>query len=187
MRRVLLASESPRRRELMMMSDIPFSCTSSYIEEHLATDCPIEEAVMQLADQKAQAAFTRYPEEFIIGADTVVVLGDQVLGKPADSEDSKRMLRLLSGKTHRVITGVALLSKDVHEHFYEETFVTFNELSEEDIEAYVKTKECHDKAGAYAIQGRGMLLVSRIEGDYANVVGLPMSHLCQELKKYIEK
>ena len=122
----------------------------------------------------------------MIGADTIVVIGDEILGKPKDSEDARRMLRLLSGKTHKVITGVALVNQEVHETFYEVTDVTFCELSDQEIDDYIKSREHYDKAGSYAIQGKGMMFVKRIEGDYANVVGLPMCHLVHELKKHVE-
>ena len=186
MRRVLLASESPRRRELMNITKIPFSCASAQIEEKLDHQLPIYEAVMKLAREKAKAVFETHPDEFVVGADTIVYIDGEVLGKPADAEDAKRMLHKLSGTTHEVITGVALMSKDVDKTFYESTKVTFIELSDQDIEDYIRSKEHHDKAGAYAIQGKGMLFVKRIEGDYSNVVGLPMSHLVLELKQYLE-
>ncbi len=186
MRRVLLASESPRRRELMNISGIPFSCASANLKEVMDESLPIEERVMKVAYDKARAVLDTHPEEFVIGADTIVVVDDMILGKPKDEEDARNMMHRLSGKTHDVITGVSLLSKTVNECFYERTKVTFNQLSEEDIDRYIKCKEYHDKAGGYAIQGKGMLFVNRIEGDYTNVVGLPMSHLVQELKKYVE-
>lgn len=187
MRRILLASESPRRRELMNITGIPFSCAYARITEQLDSDLPIQEAVMKLAMEKAENVFASHENEFIVGADTIVLIDGEILGKPKDEDDAKRMLKMLSGKTHEVITGVAILSKTVRESFYERTKVTFIELSDEDIDTYIKSKEHHDKAGSYAIQGKGMLFVKKIDGDYSNVVGLPMSHLMQELKKYLEK
>lgn len=186
MRRVLLASESPRRRELMNITQIPFNVASAQIEEVLDSSLPIEEAVMKLAKEKAQAVHQAQPGEFVIGADTVVYIDGEVLGKPKDADDAKRMLMKLSGRTHEVITGVALKSKEVEDCFYEKTRVTFIDLTEEMIDAYIKTREHYDKAGSYAIQGKGMLFVKRIEGDYSNVVGLPMSHLMIELRKYLD-
>lgn len=186
MRRVLLASESVRRRELMNISGIPFFVTSPRIDETFDSSLKIEDAVMKLAKEKAQAVFQNYENELIVAADTIVYVDNEILGKPKDADDARRMLKLLSGKTHQVITGVAILSKEVDKTFYEMTKVTFGKLSEEDIEWYIKSKEYYDKAGSYAIQGKGMMLVERIEGDYTNVVGLPMHHLLQELKKYIE-
>ena len=185
MRRVVLASESPRRRELMVISDIPFMCASALIEEKLDDQCDLGIAVERLALQKAMAVANKYPDEFIIGADTIVVCDGEVFGKPKDNADAKRMLTRLSGKTHQVITGVALYSKNVEECFHEVTDVTFFPLSDEEIERYIKTKEPHDKAGAYAIQGKGLMFVEKINGDYYNVVGLPLARLMKHLNKYI--
>lgn len=186
MRRVLLASESPRRRELMVLSEIPFTTTSCLLKETLDPELSIEKAVEKLAFEKADAVFHRYPEEFIIGADTIVVCDGEVFGKPKDNEDAERMLRKLSGKTHQVITGVALVAKDVKECFHEVTDVTFYDLEDEEIKRYAKSKEPHDKAGAYAIQGKGLTFVKKINGDFYNVVGLPMASLYKRLKKYLE-
>lgn len=186
MRRILLASESPRRRELLQMTGIPFFVTSARIEEKFDESLSIYEAVQKLAKQKAEAVFKNYENELIVAADTIVVINGEVLGKPKDVDDARRMLSLLSNNTHEVITGVALLSKDVDEVFYEVTQVTFGELSDQDIEWYIKSKEYYDKAGGYAIQGKGMVFVEKIVGDYTNVVGLPMHHLIKNLKKYIE-
>lgn len=186
MKSVILASESPRRRELMNISGIPFSCASAKIKESLDLNLGIEEGVMKLAREKAMAVFETHDNKLVIGADTIVVIENTILGKPKDSEDAKRMLRLLSGKTHKVITGVALIDKDLDKTFYEVTNVTFCDLSDEEIDDYIKSREHHDKAGSYAIQGKGMMFVKRIEGDYFNVVGLPMCRLVHELKKYVE-
>ncbi len=186
MRRVLLASESPRRRELMVLSEIPFTTASCLLKESLDPELSIEKAVEKLAFEKADAVHHRFPEEFVIGADTIVVCDGEVLGKPKDNEDTERMLRMLSGKTHQVITGVALVSKDVQECFHEVTEVTFYELDDDEIKRYAKSKEPHDKAGAYAIQGKGMMFVQKINGDFYNVVGLPMANLYRRLKKYLE-
>lgn len=186
MRRVILASESPRRRELMMLSEIPFTTASPQIEEVLNPMLTIEKAIEKLAYDKASAVLKKYPDDLIIGADTIVLCEGKVLGKPKDFDDAKEMLEQLSGKTHRVITGVALVSKSVMECFHEITEVTFYPLEEKDVIKYAKSKEPHDKAGAYAIQGKGMLFVEKIHGDYYNVVGLPMANLYRRLKKHLE-
>lgn len=186
MRRVLLASESPRRRELMLLSEIPFTTAACFLDEVLDPELTIEEAVEKLAFQKAETVLKKRPDEFIIGADTIVVCDNEVLGKPKNAEDAKCMLQKLSGKTHKVITGVALVAEGVKECFHEVTEVTFYDLEEEEIEKYAKSKEPHDKAGAYAIQGKGMMFVKKINGDYYNVVGLPMARLFRHLKKYLE-
>lgn len=186
MKSVVLASESPRRRELMNISGIPFTCAGAKIDETLEAGMSLCDAVMKIAKKKAQAVQQKYAQNTIIGADTMVVIDDVVLGKPKDDEDAKKTLQLLSGKTHEVITGVAILHGEEEECFCETTRVMFRELSDEEIDAYIKTREHYDKAGSYAIQGKGMMFVERIEGDYSNVVGLPMCHLIQVLKKYIE-
>lgn len=187
MRRVVLASESPRRRELMMLSDIPFMTAPGRIEEKLDLSEGIQAGVEKLACEKAMHALQKYPNEFIIGADTIVCLEDEILGKPKDRDDAKAMLLKLSNRTHRVITGVALISSSVKEVFSKVSEVTFYDLSEEQIEEYLKKNEFHDKAGAYAIQGKGCLLVKEIKGDYYNVVGLPIAELVRRLSKYIER
>ena len=186
MRRVLLASESPRRRELMNMTGIPFFVASAKIEENIDKSLPIGDAVAQLAKQKALAVFNNYPNEVIVAADTVVVINNEALGKPKDEQDARRMLEMLSGNTHQVITSVAILSNAMEDIFYEVTDVTFGELSKDTIDWYISTREYYDKAGGYAIQGKGIILVEKIHGDYANVVGLPMYRLMNKLRKYIE-
>ena len=185
MRSVVLASESPRRRELMNISGIPFYTQAAKIDETFNANLSIEEGVMDLALRKAMKVSETRPNEVVIGADTIVVIDNEILGKPKDVEDAYRMLRLLSNKTHRVITGVAIVNQDVKKTFYEVTEVKFANLSEETIEWYIKSREYYDKAGGYAIQGKGMILVERIHGDYFNVVGMPMHHLVEELKAFI--
>lgn len=186
MRKVLLASQSPRRRELMMLSGIPFTLANVVVDEIMDPTLEPGKACEKLAYMKASAAYEKYPHELIVGADTIVVIDGEVLGKPADDKQAFEMLKRLSGRTHEVITGVAIIGDDICESFYETTQVTFYELSDSDILNYIKTKECHDKAGAYGIQGKGLLLVEKINGDYYNVVGLPMSQLYRRLLKYIE-
>ena len=186
MRRVVLASGSPRRRELLMLSEIPFTNASAQIDEDLDLSLSITEAIEKLAYEKAESVFNKFPDEFIIGADTLVICDGKVLGKPKDNDDAIATLKLLSGKTHQVITGVALVANGIKECFHEITEVTFLDLDEADILKYVKSKEPQDKAGSYAIQGKGMLFVEKINGDYYNVVGLPMAKLFVHLKKYLE-
>lgn len=187
MRKVVLASESPRRRELMMMGDIPFMSAAGRIEEHLNLSISVYDAAEKCAKAKAENGLNKYPDDFIVGADTFVVVDGEVLGKPEDNEDAYQMLRKLSGRAHEVITGVCILSKDVCEVFHEVSKVHFFELSDEDIWEYIDTRECHDKAGAYAIQGKGLFFIKGIEGDYYNIVGLPMAQLYRRLNKYFEK
>ena len=168
------------------MLDWPFEIIPSAVDEAAAPAglAPAWLAVW-LAEQKAQDVAERYPGAFVIGADTIVVLGDHVMGKPADIEDARRMLRALSGVTHQVLTGIAvrragsepLLLSDVVA-----TEVTFRRLTDNEIEAYLLTGEPMDKAGAYAIQGYGALLVAGVRGDYPNIVGLPVARLAELLR-----
>lgn len=188
MRSVILASESVRRRELMNICGIPFYAIAAKIDEKMDSSLSVEDGAMKLALEKAKAISKTHPSQLVIGADTIVVVDHEVLGKPKDIDDARRMLRLLSNKTHRVITGVALVFEEmsVEKTFYEMSEVTFSDLSDEIIDWYLSCKEYRDKAGSYAIQGKGMVLVERLNGDYSNVVGLPMNRLLKEIKEYIE-
>ncbi|NBK96450.1 MAG: septum formation inhibitor Maf [Erysipelotrichia bacterium] len=187
MQKVILASESPRRRELLSSLGINYTTCSSKIEEVFDTNKTIEEALMQVAYDKAKAVAENYPNDVVLGADTIVVVDHQILGKPKNDEEAKMMLKMLSGREHRVLTGTAIIYKEASECHVEETKVTFYDLDEEMIDAYVASKECKDKAGAYGIQGKGSILVKRIEGDYYNVVGLPLASTYRYLQKYIAK
>lgn len=180
---VVLASASPRRRELLQTAGVAFTVHVSDAEEAIAPGTPPQEAVTELARQKAQAVARECPDDLVIGADTVVVLDGEILGKPADEADAARMLRMLSGRTHAVYTGVCLLRAGKAETFFEQTLVTFYPLTNKEIEEYVATGEPMDKAGAYGIQGRGCTLVREIRGDYFNVVGLPVAALCRRLRE----
>lgn len=184
---VLLASGSPRRRELLTKLGLRFTVCPPPVEEdavrsRLPKNCPARVLARCLASEKARAVFSENSGAFVLGADTVVALQDEVLGKPADAADAARMLRLLSGKTHEVVTGVALISAQGEETFCARTRVTFFELTDEEIETYVKSGEPIDKAGAYGIQGLGALLVREISGDFYNVVGLPVAQLWRRLR-----
>ncbi len=172
---LVLASASPRRRALLSAAGISHIVRPSNIDETVFSGLAPRLGVQLLAAAKAAAAAQR-EEEILLGADTIVVLDGRVLGKPSDAEDAACMLRMLSGRTHAVYTGVAVISaKDGRmKTICEETLVTFRTLSEEEILAYVKTGEPMDKAGAYGIQGKGGALVEKIEGDFQNVVGLPV-------------
>jgi septum formation protein len=176
---LILSSASPRRRELMGMTGLPFEVITADAEE-LKTGAP-QALVMENARRKARAVADKHPGRMVLGADTVVYLQGQVLGKPKDSEDAKRMLRMLSGQWHQVFTGVCVISAQGREDTRcDETRVLFSRLSEEDITRYVLSKEPADKAGAYAVQGMGGMYVERIEGSYSNVIGLPM-HLVRRM------
>jgi septum formation protein len=179
---LILASASPRRRELLTQAGFDFEVHPAHIpEDPLPGEEPIA-YVTRLACEKAQAVFTRLAQApaagndlAVLGADTTVTLDNQILGKPEDAADAARMLRLLSGRSHRVITGVALVTAKSTEVAAEVTAVRFLTLSEAEIEAYIATGEPMDKAGAYAIQGRAARWIPRIEGCYFNVVGLPLA------------
>jgi len=180
----ILASASPRRRELLALAGISFEIHVPDVEERIPAGQGAAEAACSLARQKAEAIAVDAPEVCVIAADTVVVLDDIILGKPADEADAARMLRLLSGREHRVITGVCLALNGRRRVFFQETRVRFYPLHDDEIAAYVATGEPMDKAGAYGIQGRGALLVEGIAEDYFNVVGLPIARLVRELEVF---
>lgn len=177
MRKIVLASQSPRRRELLSSIQMNFMTKTVPMEEHLDESLPICKAVEKLAYEKAKAVQDLMNDEIIVGADTIVYYENEVLGKPKTMEESYTMIKKLSGHTHQVITGVCILYKSKVITFHEISDVTFFDLSEQQIQAYVNTKEGMDKAGAYGIQGLGKVLVEKIHGDYFNIVGLPVAKL----------
>ncbi len=185
---IILASGSPRRRELLSMICHDFSVVVSDCEEIVSSAVP-EEVTIELSRQKAQAVAAGRACAVVIGADTVVSIDGEILGKPRDREDACRMLRLLSGKTHQVSTGVTLIQTGPdadakwESSFCETTLVHVAPLSEREIVSYLDTDEPYDKAGAYGIQGVFGKYISGIEGDYNNVVGLPVHRLYEEWKK----
>lgn len=190
--RLILASASPRRRELLQQIQMEFTVLPAKGEEKITKEIP-QEVVMELSEQKARevAAFSEVKDEdaLVLGADTVVVYQERILGKPKDEEDAFLMLKTLSGKTHEVYTGVTLLHAKTGEanSFFEKTAVTMYPIQEDEIRAYIATGEPMDKAGVYGIQGIGAKFIRGIEGDYNNVVGLPVGRVYQEIKgKYIE-
>ena len=185
---IILASKSPRRREILENTKVRFSIKDSNIDEiMLENETPIE-TVKRLAYEKALNVANDNKEALVIGADTIVVINDTILGKPKDEKQAFDMIKLLSGKTHNVITGFALINLDNNKRVidYEISTVTFKELSEESIKDYIQTKESLDKAGAYGIQGYGALLVKEIQGDYFNIVGLPISKISDCLKEHFD-
>jgi septum formation protein len=186
---IILASASPRRAELLRSAAIPFTVDVADIAEDLkAGEKPVEHAE-RLAREKAEVVANRNPGKIVLGADTIVLVDDQILGKPRDPADAKRMLRLLSGRAHQVITGVAIVFLESEyrklETRSEKTEVFFDKLTPADIEAYIATREPMDKAGAYAIQGIASRWITKIEGDYANVVGLPVALVWEMLQKFV--
>jgi septum formation protein len=182
---LVLASASPRRQEILRNAGIPFVVHPTDIPEVPREGEAPRSCAERLAREKALDVFSQRPDDCVLGADTIVVVDAEILGKPRDRADAARMLRLLSGRTHQVITGVCLAGpqargKDTRS---ETTLVTMNGLSDDDIRSYVLTGEPMDKAGAYAIQGIASRWISRIEGDYLNVVGLPVSLVYRMLRE----
>ena len=178
---LILASASPRRQELLKKITEDFLCKPSDIEENYPQNMPITAVPEFLALKKAEHIAKSYPEDTIIGSDTGVFCYGKMMGKPADRDEAYIMLKSLSGKTHSVITGCAIVKGDKKITFSCETKVSFYELSDDEINCYIDTGECYDKAGGYGIQGLGALLIKRIEGDYSNVVGLPVAELYRKL------
>jgi septum formation protein len=192
---LVLASASPRRQELLRNAGIPFVVQSTNIPEVPQPGEAPRAFAERMAREKALAVFRRRPNDFVLGADTIVVVDGETLGKPRDSADAVRMLSMLSDRTHQVVTGICLVGprlktedqqpeagfEDVRS---ETTLVTVEPLGDDDIHSYVSTGEPTDKAGAYAIQGRASRWVSRIEGDYFNVVGLPVSLVYKMLREH---
>lgn len=199
MSQIILASQSPRRKELLEQIGLEFEICPAKGEEVITKTIP-EEVVMELSKQKAEevaAMVSSFGEEhkdittpsdiLVIGADTVVAYDGKILGKPVDEADAKRMLKMLSGNTHSVFTGVTLVLIDKSGRagelvFYEKTDVKMHSMTEAEIDRYIATGEPMDKAGSYGIQGKCAIYVEKIDGDYNNVVGLPITRIYQELK-----
>ena len=191
-RTVVLASASPRRTELLKLAGIDHRVMPSECAEVIRSSVP-KDVVMELAFQKAEEVYKRYekehPEEefLVIGSDTVVAAEDQILGKPKDEEDAFQMISMLQGSVHQVYTGVSILVKKDGEMtentFFECSDVKVYEMDEDEIRGYISTGEPMDKAGAYGIQGTFAVYIRGIEGDYNNIVGLPVARVYQELKK----
>ena len=183
--KLILASSSPRRAEILLDAGLPFSVLSSAVDESPLPGEKPEALVLRLANAKAELAAARaVGPAVILAADTVVVLDGQILGKPRSTEDARNMLEQLSGRTHSVLTGVALIRLPDNERreLTESTLVHFRPVSKEELAAYLDTEEPYDKAGAYAIQGLAGRFIPRIEGCYFNVVGLPLSRALSELR-----
>lgn len=181
--KLILASESPRRKELFSKLGVPFEIQPAGVDEELDGLYEPEEFAIAIADLKANDIAQRNPEAIIIAADTTVRIGKALLTKPTNNAQAVKFLKLLSGKVHHVITGVSIVGPDLNLAFAETTLVKFYELSDEEINAYVESGDPLDKAGGYGIQTMGGLFVEKIQGDYNNVVGLPISRLYQTLLK----
>ncbi|MDO5041235.1 MAG: Maf family protein [Peptoniphilus sp.] len=183
---IILASKSARRREILSKFT-DFKIITEDVEENNTDYWNARQLVMALSFEKGIGVAVKNPEAVVLSADTVVALEDKILGKPVDREDARRMMEALSGRSHEVYTAYSIfcMEKNLKYTDYEVSKVFFKELSLEDIEAYLDTGEYADKAGAYGIQGYGSLLVERIEGDFLNIVGLPISKISDDLKKFL--
>lgn len=180
---LILASSSPRRQELLRKLGIPFDIHAAHInEEQIPGEQPLDYA-LRLSREKAETMAAHYPQSHVLGADTIVVIDGEVLGKPKDRADAARMLHRLSGRGHEVITAVSLVAPGAPTETHASTTkVNFRELTEQEIQQYVASGEPMDKAGSYAIQGGASLWAYRMEGEYSNVVGLPLSLVTEMLK-----
>ena len=194
---IILASASPRRKEILQNTKLKFEIQKSDIEEVILENESPESMVVRLAYEKAYDVAQKNKDKLVIGADTIVALDNEVLGKPKDKEEAYQMIKKLSNKTHKVITGISLIniSHGMVVNDYVVSLVTFKDLSEDSIKDYINTNESLDKAGAYGIQGygallveeiKGALLVDNIQGDYFNIVGLPISKLSDLLKDHFD-
>ena len=186
-KKVVLASQSPRRQELIKLIFDSVEILPADCDETLPEGIGAREAVEYLSKIKNDASSELTEKDnLIISADTVVAVDDEILGKPVDKEDARRMISLLSGKVHQVYTGVTLSLNEKTKTFSEKTDVEFFDLTENEIEEYISSKEPYDKAGAYGIQGKAGLLVKGINGDYYNVVGFPIARLKREIEEFIK-
>jgi septum formation protein len=186
MARLVLASESPRRREILASAGFEFEVAAAGVDESAAPGEPVSAMALRLARAKSLAVSRKMPGAWVIGADTMVDVDGEPFSKPRDRDDAMRMLRALNGRPHLVHTGVSLARGGaVASSFVETTKVTFGELRDRELFAFADSGLCDDKAGAYAIQGRGALMVERIEGCYYNVVGLPLYRLKKVLEEFV--
>ena len=183
---IILASKSPRRIRMLKAQQIDFIAVDSGVDEDAVSAPGPEELVRKLAVSKAEAVAADYPDCWVIGADSVVVVDGRVLNKPDSRAHARQMLILLSGRTHRVMTGFAVIRQTVGHRFADVVIseVSFKKLGNEEIEWYTGLKEPYDKAGGYAIQGIGAFMVERINGSYTNVVGLPLAEVLDHLAAY---
>ncbi|MBI4844189.1 MAG: septum formation inhibitor Maf [Nitrospirae bacterium] len=186
MKKIILASSSPRRREILKNAGLKFKVDAGDYEEDLSLKLRPHELAKFLSREKAKAVAARHKDALIIAADTFILYKSKILGKPHTKAEAKKMLMMLNNKTHSVITGFTIIDTATGKIISKpvETKVTFNKLTGKEIGSYVETGEPLDKAGAYAIQGLGALLVKKIEGDYLNVIGMPLSALAGCLKKF---
>lgn len=186
MKKIILASQSPRRKQLLEQVGLQFEVEASQVEESfLDSDSP-EETVCRLSRVKAEDVASRNPNSVIIGADTVAIFEDQIIGKPKGTKSARELLTKMSGKTHEIVTGFTVIDSDTGKSVTESVIsrVRFRDLGEDEIDRYVESGEPLDKAGAYGIQEKGAVLVDHIDGDYSNIVGLPLTALSETLKQF---
>lgn len=186
MRKIILASTSPRRKKLLSRIGLPFEVQASDYEEDMKLDLTPKELVKHLSKGKAEAVAKNYEDAIVIGADSIVVHKNEVFGKPTSTAEAKEMLKKLSGTVHSVITGFTIIDTKTNKSVSQaiEAKIYFREVTEEEMDAYIKTGEPMDKAGAYAVQGLGAIFVEKIEGDFTGVIGLPLFALAKELKNF---
>lgn len=182
MKKLILASQSPRRRELLEKCGIPFTCEPADIDETIDDSRDLSEEIKRLSLAKAAVILKKHPDAVVVGSDTIVAVDGKVLGKPKDRMEARKMLKMLSGHTHQVITGLSVLSSSRQFQDVSISHVTFAPLSDDEIGAYVSSGECDDKAGAYAIQGGAGKFITNIDGDYYAIMGLPLNSVYEELK-----
>lgn len=180
---LILASSSPRRRELLTKAGFTFSIMPADIDESMDKNLSVYENVKNVSYKKGEAIYSTHKEDTVIASDTIVTLDGVIYGKPKSREDAFNMLKGFSGKTHEVVSGVAILSPNTKESFYEVSYVTFKVLTNQMINDYLDTDEYKDKAGSYAIQGIGKCLIESFKGDLNNIIGLPVDLVTPILKK----
>lgn len=186
MKKIILASASPRRKEILKKTGLQFKVDSGEYDEDNGHNLPPHKLAIYLSSEKAKSAAKKHENAIIISADTFIVFKGRVFGKPRNISDARKMLRLFNGKPHSVITGFTIIDTSNRKKVSRtiETKVYFRKLSDKEIESYLRTKESLGKAGAYGIQGVGAMLIRKIEGDYYNVMGLPLTALVENLKKF---
>lgn len=180
--KIILASNSPRRTEILKLAGINHQVITSNVIEVVNNQLSPTNVVQDLASQKALSVAKEHPTDLVIGADTVVVINDEILGKPHSEQEAYDMVSKLAGQTHEVITGVCVVNGNRVETFAEHTYVTFYPMTDSEIHEYITREQVYDKAGAYAIQGIGCRYIKKIDGDYYNVMGLPISKLYHYLQ-----
>jgi len=185
---LILASNSPRRKEIMHNAGFGFSVKVIPTDEAFPADMPVEDVPAFLARNKAECFRETLNDEMVLCADTVVIVENEIINKPADIDDARRMLRLLSGRVHRVITGVCIMTKEETTTLSDTTYVTFKPLSEWEIEYYIQKCQPFDKAGSYGVQDFiGMIGITKIEGSFYTVMGLPIHKVYEQLEKYLSR